>query len=128
VARESYGRLLAYLAARWRDMAAAEDALGAAFVAARETWPRDGVPDRPEARLLAAARRRLVDAARHARVTARAAGTVRAVLARAEEDAAARAGFPDERLALLFVCAHPEDPAARDFLVARSAAWASRAR
>jgi RNA polymerase sigma-70 factor (ECF subfamily) len=60
VARESYGRLLAYLAARWRDVAAAEDALGAAFLAALETWPRDGVPDRPEAWLLAAARRRLV--------------------------------------------------------------------
>jgi predicted RNA polymerase sigma factor len=55
-ARSSYGRLVAYLARRWRDVAAAEDALGDAFVAALAAWPRDGVPDRPEAWLLAAAR------------------------------------------------------------------------
>ena len=55
-ARTSYGRLLAYLAARSRDVAAAEDALGDAFFAALETWPRVGVPDNPEAWLLAAAR------------------------------------------------------------------------
>ncbi|HJT06109.1 MAG TPA: sigma factor, partial [Stellaceae bacterium] len=51
-ARDSYGRLLAFLAARFRDVAAAEDALGEAFRAALEAWPRSGVPDKPEAWLL----------------------------------------------------------------------------
>ena len=40
-ARDSYGRLLAYLSARSRDVAAAEDALADAFRIALETWPRD---------------------------------------------------------------------------------------
>ena len=58
VAHNSYGRLVAYLAARSRDLAAAEDALGDAFLAALEQWPRDGVPQKPEAWLITAARRR----------------------------------------------------------------------
>ena len=65
VARESYGRLVAYLATRWGDLAAAEDALGAAFVAALERWPTAGVPERPESWLLTVARRKLIDSARH---------------------------------------------------------------
>ena len=39
-ARDSYGRLLAFLAARSRNVAAAEDALGDAFRTALETWPQ----------------------------------------------------------------------------------------
>src|SRR5690349_14752411 len=70
VARASYGRLVSYLSARSRDVAAAEDALSEAFVAALRAWPRDGVPDKPEAWLLAAARRRLIDAARRQRTRA----------------------------------------------------------
>lgn len=104
VARASYGRLVAWLAARSRDVAAAEDALADAFAAALAAWPRTGVPDRPEAWLLAAARNRLADRARHHRVRADAAT---ALLELAEQRADAPAGFPDERLALLFVCAHP---------------------
>ncbi len=48
VVRSSYGRLVAYLAARSRDLAAAEDALGDAFLAALEQWPRDGVRRSPK--------------------------------------------------------------------------------
>ena len=58
VARESYGRLVAFLAARTRDVAGAEDALGEAFAAALRMWPTDGVPDNPDAWLLTVARRR----------------------------------------------------------------------
>lgn len=106
-ARASYGRLVAYLARRARDVAAAEDALGDAFVAALATWPRDGVPDKPEAWLLSAARRRLVDAGRHQTVKARALPTLHAVVDEAQGAASSERVFPDERLALLFVCAHP---------------------
>ena len=88
-------------------MAAAEDALADAFLAALETWPRRGVPDKPEAWLLTVARRRLIDGARHARVEA---GALPALLAAADEAqavASSDAVFPDERLKLLFICAHP---------------------
>jgi predicted RNA polymerase sigma factor len=39
VARESYGRLVAYLSSQTRDVASAEDALSNALVAALEAWP-----------------------------------------------------------------------------------------
>jgi RNA polymerase sigma-70 factor (ECF subfamily) len=59
VARESYGRLVAYLSSHTHDVAGAEDALSEALVAALTTWPRDGVPQNPEAWLLTTARHSL---------------------------------------------------------------------
>ena len=59
VVRESYGRLLALLAAPGRDIAAAEDALADAMERALMRWPDDGIPDNPEAWLLVVARNRL---------------------------------------------------------------------
>ena len=113
-ARDSYGRLIAFLAARSRDVAAAEDALADAFQAALETWPRSGVPDKPEAWLLTVARRRLIDRARHLRVHIEAVPTLLAVADEAQELASSDIAFPDERLKLLFICAHPAiDSAAR---------------
>jgi RNA polymerase sigma-70 factor (ECF subfamily) len=105
-ARRSYGRLVAFLAARSHDIAAAEDALSDAFAAALVHWPRHGIPDAPEAWLLTAARRRLHDAWRHGRVAAAAEETMRIVFAGLPSDLGAKA-FPDERLKLMFVCAHP---------------------
>ena len=64
VARRSYGKLVAFLAARTRDVAGAEDALSEAFAAALVDWPARGIPSSPEAWLLAVARRKLIDAAR----------------------------------------------------------------
>src|SRR5271154_4027647 len=94
-ARESYSRLVAYLAARSRDVAAAEDALGDAFHAALATWPRTGVPDKPEAWLLTAARRRLSDGTRRARTHAEAVPTLLAVADEAQDLADAATIFPD---------------------------------
>jgi predicted RNA polymerase sigma factor len=111
VARESYGRLIAFLSARTRDVAAAEDALGDAFVTALRKWPDEGVPAKPEAWLLTTARRRLIDRLRHDRVRFDAAPTLRALMSEAESISAAEStddAFPDERLKLLFVCAHPD--------------------
>ena len=68
VARQSYGRLVAYLSARSGDVAGAEDALGDAFLAALERWPASGIPDKPEAWLLHVARNRMIDAARRSKV------------------------------------------------------------
>lgn len=107
VLRESYGRLIAYLSARTRDVAGAEDALSDAFVAALRSWPRDGVPSQPEAWLLTTARRRIIDRARHDRVHTNAAEAIRLLVREAEGLTASSSVFPDERLKLLFVCAHP---------------------
>ena len=106
-ARDSCGRLLAFLAVRTRDLAAAEDALADAFESALETWPRHGVPAKPEAWLLTAARRRLIDGARHARVQTEAVPALLALTEEAQEMAIVEDRFPDQRLRLLFVCAHP---------------------
>ena len=116
VARDSYGRLVAYLAARSHDIAGAEDALGDAFAAALVHWPVDGVPAAPEAWLLTAARRRLHDRWRHGGVEAGAEATLAIVFG--ELAATPEPEFPDERLKLMFVCAHPAiDPAARAALM-----------
>ena len=110
VARESYGRLVAYLSSHTRDVASAEDALGNALVAALTAWPRDGVPQNPEAWLLTAARRSFIDLVRHRRVAEASKPTLQ--LLREEREMTLSAEFPDERLKLLFVCAHPAiDPA-----------------
>jgi predicted RNA polymerase sigma factor len=104
-ARDCYGRLIAYLSARTRDVAAAEDALGDALLSALEAWPRDGIPRSPEAWLLTAARRRLSDRGRHERMRARSALTLE-IIAPESPDPTLPRSIPDERLKLLFVCAH----------------------
>lgn len=110
VARDSRGRLLAFLLARGHGFAAAEDALADAFAAALAAWPVSGVPDRPVAWLLTAARRRLLDGHRRAATAAAALPDLRGEEA-AEQDAGA---LPDHRLALLLACAAEEvEPTAR---------------
>jgi len=106
VARESYGRLVALLAARMRDVAGAEDALADALVAALTTWPKDGVPKNPQGWLMTAARNRLLDHARHRQVHDHSAPTLE-LMAREFDETADPDALPDERLKLLFVCAHP---------------------
>jgi predicted RNA polymerase sigma factor len=111
VARESYGRLVAYLSANTHDVGSAEDALSDALVAALETWPRDGVPQNPEAWLLTVARRSFIDLVRHRQV-AEASEPTLALLREESKEMTLSPNFPDERLKLLFVCAHPAiDPA-----------------
>ena len=114
VARACYGRLLALLASRSRDIAAAEDAMAGALATALERWPSRGVPDNPEAWLLTVARRTLGDGRRRQRVRHEAEASVLAIeegLAAARAEAMTRS-IPDTRLALMFVCAHPAIDAA----------------
>jgi predicted RNA polymerase sigma factor len=106
VARESYGRLVAYLSAHTHDVASAEDALSDALVAALTRWPQDGTPQNPEAWLMTAARHSLVDAVRHHRVMVAAEPTL-ALLRKDSQETIMATEFPDERLKLLFACAHP---------------------
>lgn len=110
--RESFGRLLAFLSARTGDIAMAEDALADALVTALRVWPVTGVPQNPEAWLLVTARRRRLDVLKHRRIVER----EEPALVRAARDAELALHtpelFPDDRLRLLFVCAHPAIDAA----------------
>ncbi|MCM3883519.1 RNA polymerase sigma factor [Frankia sp. R82] len=112
-ARDSYGRLLALLAASSRDLAAAQDVLADAFERALRTWPSQGVPDNPDAWLLAVARNRLRDEWKSARA-------VRTVPLDVGQDAPVQIddldvdAIPDRRLELMLMCAHPAiEPAVR---------------
>jgi predicted RNA polymerase sigma factor len=113
VARESYGRLVAYLSSHTRDVASAEDALSDALVKALTTWPRDGVPQNPEAWLLTTARRSFIDLVRHRQVAEASEPTLALLREESTEpNMTLSTDFPDDRLKLMFVCAHPAiDPA-----------------
>jgi RNA polymerase sigma-70 factor (ECF subfamily) len=114
VARRSYGKLVAFLAARIRDVAGAEDALSDAFAAALNDWPLNGIPARPEAWLLTVARRKMLDGVRRRRTAEEAQGHLLLM----NELAGDEAPVPDERLGLMFACAHPSiDPAIRAPLI-----------
>jgi RNA polymerase sigma-70 factor (ECF subfamily) len=114
--RREWGQVVASLIARTGDWDLAEDCAQEAFTRALETWPRDGVPDRPGAWLTATARNRAVDRLRRQAVGAAKLEQV-AALAR---DAGAGAGtgdgpdgdvsasgIRDDRLRLIFTCCHP---------------------
>ena len=60
VFREERGQVIATLIRILGDFDLAEDALQEATVAAIEHWPHDGIPDKPGAWLLTAARRKAV--------------------------------------------------------------------
>lgn len=107
VARASYGRLVAFLARRTGDVQAAEDAIADAFAAALQMWPSSGVPDKPEAWLLRAAHNRFIDASRRDSVRDAALPELAHLAQSAISMAETNDTFPDERLAMLFACAHP---------------------
>jgi len=107
VARRSYGKLVSFLAARTRDVAGAEDALSEAFAVALNGWGASGVPDNPEAWLLTVARRRMIDAARRRRSAEDGSIELQMLTDEIEAVAASDAPIPDDRLRLMFACAHP---------------------
>jgi predicted RNA polymerase sigma factor len=114
VARRSYGKLVAFLAARTRDVASVEDALSEAFASALTDWPRNGCPANPEGWLLTAARRKLIDFARRRRTSDWRAMSCSGWLPswwrmhfEHEANYDTDRPIPDQRLALMFACAHP---------------------
>jgi predicted RNA polymerase sigma factor len=106
VARASYGRLLALLAAPTGDIPTAEDALADAFAKALEYWPVRGIPDNPEGWLYTVARNRLRDHYRSSahRTSAPLDIVEKTLSTTVDVDVDA---IPDKRLALMFACAHP---------------------
>ena len=105
VARRSYGKLVALLAARTRDLTAAEDALSEAFTSALRDWPRSGVPENPEGWLLTVARRKSIDSVR--RLHGETGGEEIEQAADPFAHATDGEALPDRRLGLMFACAHP---------------------
>jgi predicted RNA polymerase sigma factor len=107
VARTQYGRLLAFLSSAFGNVDEAEDALGESLLAALTSWPNDGVPKNPGAWLLTVARHRLIDRARRTGVRHEHADALRALAAEPATSATVGDMFPDRRIELMFVCAHP---------------------
>jgi RNA polymerase sigma-70 factor (ECF subfamily) len=101
--REHWARLLALLARELRDIDLAEDALQEAFSAASRAWG-ESPPRNPAAWLLTAARRRAIDDLRRRAALARRLPLL--VVDQAPDDIEPDM-FPDERLRLIFTCAHP---------------------
>jgi RNA polymerase sigma-70 factor (ECF subfamily) len=95
------------------DFDLAEDALQDAFVAALETWPRDGLPTSPGAWLTTTARRKAIDRLKHLRVVeaTRSELTLSLRLDHEAHDSQYELnGFSpasDDQLRLIFTCCHP---------------------
>src|SRR5690349_15010748 len=105
VARDSYGKLLAVLAAPTRDIAAAEDALADALERALDRWPDDGIPANPEGWLLTVARNRLRDVWKSSAYRLnQSLGEIDYTSTSLDDDMSA---IPDRRLELMLICAHP---------------------
>ncbi len=104
-ARQSYGRLVAVLAASTHDLALVEDALADAFESALRTWPERGVPDNPEGWLVTVGRNRIRDLLRSA--ASRTWAPLDEELVATAAVPADPGEIPDRRLELLFACAHP---------------------
>jgi RNA polymerase sigma factor (sigma-70 family) len=99
--REGAPQVLGVLARRYGDFAGAEDAVQEALLTAALRWPRDGVPENPNAWLLQAATRRLIDQYRSDR-----SRRVRESAA-AQEPQAPEVSDRDDTLTVLFMCCHP---------------------
>ena len=118
VARHSYGKLVAFLAAQTGDVARAEDALSEAFASALADWPLHGAPQNPEGWLMAVAKRKIIDMVRRRKSSEKAADHLRLLGEEMEAAAEAGAEIPDDRLSLMFACAHPAiDPGIRAPLI-----------
>jgi RNA polymerase sigma-70 factor (ECF subfamily) len=109
--RREWAFVLAATARVASDIDLAEECVQDAYVAALDTWTRDGVPNNPGAWLTTAARRKALDALRREK-------TLRTKLPLLiEPDTAPEAGgagadggedaVPDDRLRLIFTCCHP---------------------
>jgi RNA polymerase sigma-70 factor (ECF subfamily) len=108
--RNDWGRLLALLARLLGNLDAAEESLQDAYEIALTAWARDGVPDKPDAWLLTAARRRATDRFRREATLAR---KLPLLVPEPPEDPEVDldvSTIPDQRLRLLFTCCHPALP------------------
>src|SRR5690348_13438762 len=121
VFREEYGRIIATLIRQSGSFDLAEEALNEAFVAAAESWERDGPPRNPGAWLTTVAHRKLLDAIRRDRTRSDKQSEIEYEASRLQPFAEPAlleetVEYPDDRLRLIFTCCHPS--LARDAQVA----------
>jgi RNA polymerase sigma factor (sigma-70 family) len=106
--RELTPQVLGAVCRRYRDFAAAEDAVQEALIAAAEQWPRDGMPDNPRGWLIQVALRRMTDHVRSeiARRNRESMVAADVPLVVAPEIYSEPEFDPDDTLLLLFMCCH----------------------
>ncbi|MDP8985009.1 MAG: sigma-70 family RNA polymerase sigma factor [Pseudomonadota bacterium] len=107
VFREASGRIVGALAARFRDLALAEDVFSEACARALEDWPAKGIPTDPAAWLYRVAARAALDGLRRRRTHTRFESQLSAEFDAQPADVGDDAVIPDERLRLIFICCHP---------------------
>jgi RNA polymerase sigma factor (sigma-70 family) len=110
--RSEAAKVIAGVARLVRDVGLAEDFAQDALVAALEHWPRTGVPDNPGAWLMAAAKRKAIDAIRRERMRGRKHAEIARELDEADTsvedlEAAMDDDLGDELLGLIFTACHP---------------------
>ena len=103
--RAEYGRVVASLVRRFRDIDVAEDAAAEALLAAVERWPVDGVPPNPGGWLTTTAGNRAIDRIR--RESHRDAKHRAALLVMDDTPHRPTGVVTDDRLRLVFTCCHP---------------------
>lgn len=108
---EEWGRIVAALIRRVRDWDLAEDCAQQAFAEAARRWPGEGVPRQPGAWLMTVARNRAIDRLRHERMRdgrlREAAAMIGGSADVGEDESRDDSGIEDDRLRLMFTCAHP---------------------
>jgi RNA polymerase sigma factor (sigma-70 family) len=106
--RDLAPQVLGAVIRRFRDFAAAEDAVQEALIAAAMQWPSEGVPDNPRAWLIQVAFRRMTDHVRSevARRQRETAVAMEMDLLAPAVDAGSETE-QDDTLILLFMCCHP---------------------
>jgi RNA polymerase sigma-70 factor (ECF subfamily) len=112
VFREEYGRIIATLIRHSGSFDLAEEALNEAFVAAAESWERDGPPRNPGAWLTTVAHRKLLDAVRRDKTRADKQPEIEYEATRLQPFAQPElieevVEYPDDRLRLICTCCHP---------------------
>jgi RNA polymerase sigma factor (sigma-70 family) len=105
--RELTPQVLGTVVRRFRDFAAAEDAVQEASLAAAMQWPRAGTPDNPRAWLTQVAFRRMVDHIRSESARRSRESEVALEAYTTESTFIETAPQEDETLNLLFMCCHP---------------------
>ncbi|HEX3679867.1 MAG TPA: sigma-70 family RNA polymerase sigma factor [Galbitalea sp.] len=107
VSRSDWGRIVSGLIRLTGDWTLAEDATQDAFATALQRWSADGIPDNPAAWLTTTARNRAIDRLRSAaseRTRAKEVAIMESLERGSGQD------IEDDRLRLIFTCAHPALP------------------
>jgi RNA polymerase sigma factor (sigma-70 family) len=106
-------RLIAGIARVTRDIGIAEELAQDALVAALERWPEDGIPDKPAAWLMTAAKRRAIDSLRRGRMLEQKHGEIGREMEFQQQrlgeamDQALDQVIDDDVLRLIFTACHP---------------------